>query len=33
MTKKKKPEPEKQFVFTRENYKLMIIGVVINIQL
>jgi membrane-bound ClpP family serine protease len=31
MTKKKKPEPEKQFVFTRENYKLMIIGVVIII--
>jgi hypothetical protein len=29
MTKKKKQTPEKQFVFTKENYKLMAIGVVI----
>ena len=29
MTKKKKQAPEKQFVFTKENYKLMAIGVVI----
>ena len=29
MTKKKKSEREKQLVFTKENYKLLIIGAVI----
>ena len=29
MTKKKKPDQEKRFAFTRENYKLLIIGGVI----
>ena len=29
MTKKKKPARESQLVFTRENYKLLIIGAVI----